>query len=395
MHTRHLGLALFLVALAWPGLAAVPPDAPIWANRVWEPVPSTVGGHAGMDTVTAPSFALPTRQGGLAVIQGVDPAHGVRLVGASMVKFHSLARWGWNAYGNLHNAEVVLTGDPPAKAMLGALRELNVLESQGDRVMADFVWPLLVEEHPRGLLVMRCVFRAEEPSWLYARTFVAGDPRLTIRSLSLSSFGGSTSLAPGAQQGVFGLSEGGPAPARGPLALDQYWFFAAHQLNAAAAIGSRGSAGIFLPSQLQELSYLGGGSLRLTPTPGAREVSWAISDFHESPEAWIAAARAASAERQKRLAEMAWRPDMARELQLLDADAKPFLRSLEAQSPTRTAWQKERAAVEEAIRAAEGTAVGSEEELVYGAVVQQARLQLKSLWPEAVKELFPTGAAED
>ena len=187
----------------------------------------------------------------------------------------------------------------------------------------------------------------------------------------------------------------GPAPKPGPLGLEEYWFFAAHQEHAAAWIGTRASAGVFLPDQLAQLEYRGGGSLRLTATPGARGLSWAISDFNAPPAAWLPATRATNADRQKRLATMQWHPDMARELQLLDADAKPLLAGLDAQSPAVTAWQERRAALGEVVKTAQAAEPGSEEELAYGTALQGARGALEALWPQAVTELLPAGATTE
>ena len=388
MSMRHVIPVFLLFTLALPALAAIPPESPLWAKREWERIPSTT--REGMDTVTAVLSAFPPREVGLAVIQDVDPAQNDRLIGAANLRYNGHARWGWSSVA----PDVALGAATPAqKVTQGPLRELNVLESQGERVMADFVWSLLVGEEVRGSFVLRCVFYADEPSWVYVCAFVAGDPNLWISGLRLHSWGGFVRLDPGAEQWTAGLTTHGVAPARGPLPLDEYWFFAAHQAHTEAWLLTRGSAGVFLPDQLEQLEYQGGGSLRLVPVAGSRAVCWTMRDFNEPTEPWLAVARADAPRRQQRLAEMVWRPDMARELQLLDDHARPLLEGLAEQSPTVVAWQKERATVEQAAQAAQGTDPGSPEELAWGTTVQAARLALESLWATAAEEFLPAGAA--
>lgn len=386
MHFRHPLAAVLVLLAVMPALAAVPPDAPLWANREWERIPDPA--RPGMDQITALLDAFPPRQLGLSVIQSVDPAQGDKLNGQSVMKFSSLARWGWNDYGNFHSPAVTLNGQP---VTLGALRALNVLESQGDRIMGDFLWDLLAGDQVCGRLVLRCVIRDGEPTWLYARTFVVGPPGLALTSVTLSSFGGFVSLAPGAEQWVAGATAHGPAPAPGPLSLEEYWFFATHQVRGGEDISRRGSSGVFLPEELKTLEFSGRGTLRLVLPQGARSVGYAVSDLRGDPDAWIAAARADGAARRQRLAEMPWRPDMERELRLLDQEAQPLVAGLETASPVRQAWQEQRDAVAAALQTAAAADLGTEDELAFGLALQHARGVLQNLWKEAVAEFAKAG----
>jgi len=380
---------LALLSVGWPAPLVAAPA--IWAVREWERLPFQGDPErTGLDHLTCVFYSFPARVLALAYEQTVDPAQDDAPVykgyGDRFMRFLSLARWGWS-FETFFYPEITLTGPDGRSSRLtpGVLRELNLLEAEGRRVMADFVWPLRSGSAEIGYLVLRSVIHAEEPTWLYARTFVAGDPGLALGNLTLGSFGGMAGTPPpGQEQWLANLDGDAPAPARGPLPLDPNWFLAAHKLGWSAFADARGSASIVLPEQLQALNYRGGGSITLVPLPGTRALSFALSDFLGDASEQIARLRQEAPQRQSRLRALDWRPDLLAHLALLDREAEALACLADPAHPLRQRWQQVRTRAEEAIRQAAGREAGAAEELAAASCLQEARLLLHGLWPDVV-----------
>ena len=368
----------------------------IWAMRAWERTPAT--NDAGIENISALFCSYPAHVLGILcrqtarkiAVAGQEPAPAWKARDEGSVAYLGLARWGWSS-GNFFGPDIAATrGGKGLPVKRGLLRHLNLLESEGERVMADFVWPLLLDDREIGVLVLRCAILAQEPNRLYASVFIVGDPSLALRKLTLDSYGGFPGAVPGGEQWLAGLTTNACAPTKTVvLPLDEYWAFTAHKVGFKVEIENRGAEGIFLRGELKELVYTGGwpgGSVILVPREaGCRALHFALSTFLEPQARRLAAFRAEAPALEQRLATFAWQPDYQAELARLDAVMAPRAADLGAEHPLTRDWRQRRDELVERINRAQAAGAGAAEDLACGQALQAARQFSEDSWPQAVK----------
>lgn len=393
---RRLGSALTICLLSCVASSAA---EPIWAARDWqrkkvEKDPA----REGLERIQAVFHSYPDHVLAISCKQLVDPKNGDALVnkgyGDHQISFHSIGRWGWS-FENFFGPEITITkaDGKTGPVRLGALTSLNILEGKGRRVMGDFRWPLLDDGSKVGSLILRCVTQSGQPTWLYGRAFIIGDPSLSFKRLTLSSFGGAAGTPPpGRQQMLAGLTAHGAAPSPGPLSMDEYWMIAAHNRGWSTQMDNRGSCGVFLKDELNGIDYKGGGSVSLLPALSSpRALRFAISDFKGDPDEWVPKLRGGAVSARRALEGMDWRPDAAKELAALDDVAAPMLKRLGGDAQIVKSWLERRKLLCELAEAAAAANPGSMDDLALGEALQQARLFLEddATWNKAIEELMP------
>lgn len=378
---------------AGPAARADLPEKFIWAVREWERIPfKNDPARTGLEHLTATFYSFPARVLAVAYEQTVDPAHGDAPVdqgyGDRFMRFIGVGRWGWSFETFFVPEVTAKDGSEPVR--VGVLRALNTLECEGNRIMADFVWPLLKGGQETGSLVLRCVVHADEPAWLYGRVFLVGGPELVLKQLQLGSFGGSAGAAPpGARQWLAGTTKDEVEPSPGALPLEEYWMLSAHKVGYDAYLERRGSAGIFLPEGLSALNYRGNGSVSLVPRsdPG-RVLCFALSDFAEDAPTWIARLRKEAPARRQRLATLDWQPNASVEVPRIEARGANLVDGLGEPHPLAREWSQRRTRLAERARAAQAAGLGSPEEQQLGQEIQSVRLWIEKGWPPAVTALI-------
>lgn len=415
--TAYAGCLLLVMTVCrffLPPAEAGGAEAPIWAGREWERIRyEAAGAREGLDHITAAFYGMPEKRVGLVYEQTVDPARDdaplVRQHGDSFFRYQGAARWGWK-FNSFHRAMVrFLTGEGEGRTVYpgvlpshgltdrqkravwhrsgGLLDSLNVLESEGERIVADFVWPLWHGGERRGWLVLRCVIHADEPGWLYGRTFVAGAPELRLDEVYLRSFGGAAGhRPPGARQWIAGISGDRPAPDTwAPLEKEEYWFVAAYKRGWPPR-NERGSTGVFLPEQIHKMQHGRSGGVRLFLPDGAREVSFAIADFRGQRDApvQVERLREEALRRQRRLREVDWRPDLAREFDRLRREASRLEAAVPADEEPLKSWLRRH----NRLRAQyESAGDAKEAQVECGRDLQELRSSLNELWEAGVERL--------
>ena len=272
---------------------------------------------AGLNSVSTLFYAYPSRELAIWSKELLDPEKNNALSSkdSARLRFCSSARWGWSPDNFFDPA--ISSGNPQMledqPAVRGALKGLNIVEDGGDRVMADFVWPLIVKDKEVGSLVVRCVLRADEPKCLYARAFLLGEPHLAFKEIKLCSWSGHPSSFPGSEIWIGSAKGDVKAPARGSkLPLDEYWFYVTHKKNF-PVYENRGASAVFVPETLDELRYTGdwGGGIALVPRKGCEKAMvFALEDFGGEAggeaETLIAKLRKGAEAKRQHLAQMDW-----------------------------------------------------------------------------------------
>ncbi|MCF7855647.1 MAG: hypothetical protein K9N51_12675, partial [Candidatus Pacebacteria bacterium] len=347
----------------------------LFAGREWHRLRShqvgsrnAIHGRENREQIVAIFYAFPDKMVAVQYQQTVIPGTPDTPVwergGDAQLAYRGRARWGWD-FTNFHHPQIRFTtadGDQVevlpgilaehklneqqaatvAQRSHGLLESLNVLQSRGKRVMGDFVWPLVHDGERLGYLVLRVVIFEDEPNWLYGHTFVCGDPRLRLRKLDLSSWGGRAgAVPPGAKQWLAGITSHGPAPRRNSqLPLQEYWVLAAHK-RGWGSYDRRGSTAVFLQEDIDTLRKgAHNGCVSMELGPDARGVRYAISDFRgrQTPGTQIDTLRRQAPARKKRLVELDWQPPWQRELSALLEKANMLARDLPPDTPPLSNW---------------------------------------------------------
>lgn len=354
---------------------------------------------AGLDSVSALFYSYPARQLAIWSEEVVDPAKDNVLSGKSPTKlrFWSSARWGWSPE-NFFNPTIVWSNSESLKeqkVVEGALTGLYVMEAGGKRVMADFVWPLLVKDKEVGSLVLRCVLFADEPKCLYARAFLIGDPHLAFQNILLCSWCGYVGNVPGSEIWIGGATKDVPAPARhSQLPLDEYWVYFVRKKNL-PVFKNHGSTGVFVPETLNELKYHGawGGSVTLWPAKGhERAMVFALEDFGGSTgddaETLIMKLRKGAASRRQRLAKMDWRPDLTEQIGNINDEIEIIAETLGSDNPLSVGLNSRHKDFSSLLSAGQTSAPGSGNEIKIAKALQALKENIDSSWTQATKDLI-------
>ncbi len=374
----------------WP---STPSSSPTPGYQSWPYGGKHDANRKGLALVSAVFYSYPSRQLAVLSEEMVDPGNANALSDKSRprLRFLSSARWGWSP-DHFFSPTFVLR-EPETqkeqKVSQGALEAFYLAESEGDRVMADFVWPLLVDGRKHGSLVLRCVIWADEPLCLYARAMLNGDAELEFQQLYLASWAGGTGL-PGNQIWISGATRTSPAPPKGTaLPLDEYWFYAIY--GDKLINGERGAVGVFAPETLTEIKYPGGwaGAVALMPNKQhAKAMVFALEDMGGKPgqhmDDLVAKSRSAAAARRQRLTTMNWRPDWAAQIRMVESELNTLTEMLGAEDGIEKSLVAEINQLKTEVAAVSpGITMGAPAEVAIGLALQRLGKTVCEAWGQA------------
>ncbi|NOY80889.1 MAG: hypothetical protein GXP31_07765 [Kiritimatiellaeota bacterium] len=283
---------LFAVALtapaAVPTVAAGAPAPVEYLFREWHTTGIQNGTEPLERTFAGISF-YPTRELGIFYTQTFDPREKrpvYRHYGDRFFSFRSIARWGWDFQNFLR---ITLRRDRGNIVLRDRflLREILVMEPEGRRTVADFVFQL---DGPSEWLVFRCIHYADRPTWLWGEVFLNSE-RYRLVSVGLASFGGFAGRGyPNRRRWIAGLETGFDIEKTNfPLPLADWPVLFLHHKN---ALGDRGSIAVIEPDALDSMKtlYRGMGVL-LTPKRNVKRVRFGLSDTRKPDDIAIAEMR--------------------------------------------------------------------------------------------------------
>ncbi len=389
----------------WP---STPSSSPTPGYQSWPYGGKHDANRKGLALVSALFYTYPSRQLAVWSEELVVPGNGngnantLSDKGRARLRFTSSARWGWSP-DHFFSPTIVLRETETQKeqtATQGALEAFYLVESEGDRVMADFVWPLLVEGRKQGNLVLRCAIWADEPLCLYARAMLTGDAGLEFKQLYLASWAGGTGF-PGNRIWISSAARTAPAPPKGTaLPLDEYWLYAIY--GDKLMNGERGAVGVFAPETLDEIKYPGGwaGAVALVPNKqNARNMIFALEDMGGKPgqhmDDLVAMSRAAAVARRHRLTSMSWKPDWATQIRMVEAELEELTEILGDEAGIVQRLAEEIHHLKTTVAAVTPrTAAGAATEIAAGLALQRLGETLAEAWVKTA-EILATAKGDD
>lgn len=212
-------------------------------------------------------------------------------------------RWTWN-WDLQYFIDVTVTrpGQPPFIAnRVNLQRGMYVLE-QGERGVADMVWPL----PERGELVIRLIKAVEEEKWVYLQASVEGDPEAKITTVKMGSYPVITTGPPERQRWVTSATRGVQmTDAAATLNPAEEWSLALHNKFAQE---DGGALLVFDPSEITTAQANGTYNVLVhLNTQPVQTVHLAMGYFWDKPwEQAVPEFQQKAAERLKRLRAMDW-----------------------------------------------------------------------------------------
>ena len=224
------------------------------------------------------------------------------------IRFSEAAVWNPN-----HTLGIGFRGRPQAERLtLGPLKQLNMLESRGDRVMFDVIYQVSGEP---AIVVMRGIIYADDPQWLYASLHLIDDRDvpLEIDSVGFSSMGSHGARHRGdGWSHVAGLKTDSPAPDLGaPMDLEEYALTVSYHRDAQGQAMRSGSVLLLLPDEVESLtqSRYSKGSVAAKIGP-ASHLNFAMSALPESADSSLQKVRDQAKARQYKLSQIHWQPQV-------------------------------------------------------------------------------------
>jgi len=214
--------------------------------------------------------------------------------------------WNWDLQYFLE-ATVARPDEKPFNANRALLQEGISILQQGKRGVADMVWPLpATATRPQpGRLAVRFVKLPDEPTWLYLRVSIEGEPDTKLTQVQLSSYPTVTSGPPERQRWAATLTRAMQMDKPVPLDPAEEWAIVMHNRYAHEEGGS-----ILVMDPEQIVSGDIGGVYPISVRMQTRPLSvatFAMGYFWDTPyDRAIAAFQPTAPERLRRLRAMDW-----------------------------------------------------------------------------------------